>query len=123
MWAISRLTILIPPLADLSAISPFFIPAEEPTPPPATCNITAATLLIRHSSILGNDDEYEMTMQPFIKKLAKLGRSNLPKDKNHPWYFLRNWKSPLQEKEVEKLSKQGAVDAEVRSHVPLQGHV
>lgn len=62
-------------------------------------------------------------MQPFIKKLTKLDKSNLPKDKNHPWYFLRNWKSPLQEKEVEKLSKQGAVDAEVRSHIPLQGHV
>lgn len=91
------------------------MPSDEPTPPPASCNITAATLLIRHSSILGNDDEFEMTMEPFIKKLAKIDKYKLPKEKDHPWYFLRHWKAPLNKENLEKLSEQGAVDAEVGS--------
>lgn len=108
---------------DLSAISPFFVPTEEPTPLPPSCNITAATILCRHSSILGNDDEFELTMQPFIKKISKLDKAAFPSNKRHPWYFLRNWKTPIVEDKLEVLSDNGKRDAKVLgSYIRKQYH-
>ncbi|KAJ9109297.1 hypothetical protein QFC21_000626 [Naganishia friedmannii] len=121
----------INPLKHLSAISPFFIPTEEPTPlPNPTCNITTASFLIRHSSIMGNDDEFEMTMQPFIWKVGNFSDDVFPskdelaqarmrmrggEDEDvgvDKWQFLRDWKTPVEEETLEKLSKRGSDDAE-----------
>lgn len=101
---------------DLSAISPFYIPTEQPTPLPEQCKLTRVSLLIRHSSILGNDDEYEETMEPFIKKVQKLqkskkGKGKLPKKGD--WAFLRDWETPIVEDNLEKLSDRGKTDAAV----------
>lgn len=107
---------------DLGAICPFYIPTEQPTPLPEQCKLTRASLLIRHSSILGNDDEYEETMGPFIHKIQKLqktkrGRRKLPR-KGDDWGFLRHWKSPIVEDKLEVLSEQGKTDAKVSSECP-----
>lgn len=100
----------------MSAISPFYIPTEQPTPLPDQCKLTRVSLLIRHSSILGNDDEYEETMEPFIKKIEKFqkskkGRGKLPRKGD--WAFLRSWKSPINDENLEVLSEQGKTDARV----------
>lgn len=109
--------------ADLSAISPFYIPTEQPTPLPEQCKLTRVSLLIRHSSILGNDDEYEETMEPFITKIKKLqkksgkrgkkGKKEGVLPKKGDWAFLGKWKSPIVEDNLEKLSERGRTDAEV----------
>lgn len=121
---------------DLSAISPFFIPTEEPTPlPNETCNITSASFLIRHSSIMGNDDEFELTMQPFIWKVGNWSADVYPSEDElrawrglkasgqvtvleeevgvDRWTFLRDWKTSVKEETLEKLSKRGKDDSEV----------
>jgi hypothetical protein len=112
---------------DLSAISPFYIPTEQPTPLPDQCKLTQVSLLIRHSSILGNDDEFEETMEPFIKKIKKLqkGKNNKGKrgkkalPRKGDWAFLRDWKSPIVEETLENISEQGKTDATV-SHLTLR---
>lgn len=96
---------------DLSAISPFFIPAEQPTPLPAGHSLERVSLLIRHSAILGNDDEYEDTMGPFIEKIKGTDASKLPD--NGPWSFLRTYESPIIEETLEKISDRGKNDARV----------
>ncbi|WVQ84695.1 hypothetical protein IAT38_006851 [Cryptococcus sp. DSM 104549] len=100
----------INPLKHLSAISPFFIPNEEPTPLPDKCEFTSVSLLIRHSSIQGNDDEFEETMQPFIEKIQGMDREKLPKEGE--WKFLREWKTPIVEETLEVVSKRGKEDSE-----------
>ncbi|GHJ85260.1 hypothetical protein NliqN6_1662 [Naganishia liquefaciens] len=125
----------VDPLKHLSAISPFFIPTEEPTAlPNESCNITSASFLIRHSSIMGNDDEFEMTMQPFIWKVGNFSHDVFPTEDEvrafrerkargevtimeeevgiERWSFLRDWKTPVKEETLEDLSKRGANDAE-----------
>ncbi|KAK8853162.1 hypothetical protein IAR55_003863 [Kwoniella newhampshirensis] len=99
----------INPLKHLSAISPFFIPNQDPTPLPKGCHLTRVSLLIRHSSILGNDDEYEQTMGPFIEKIAAMDKDKIPEDGE--WAFLREWKSPIVEENLENLSQRGKKDA------------
>ncbi|WWD19579.1 hypothetical protein CI109_104040 [Kwoniella shandongensis] len=99
----------INPLKHLSAISPFFIPNEEPTPLPKGCHLTRVSLLIRHSSILGNDDEFEQTMKPFIDKIAGMDKNKIPEEGE--WSFLRDWESPIVEENLEQLSKRGKKDA------------
>lgn len=97
--------------SDLSAISPFFIPAEQPTPLPPSHSLERVSILIRHSAILGNDDEYEDTMGPFIKKINSTDPAKLPH--NGPWAFLRNYESPIVEETLEKISDRGKNDAKV----------
>jgi hypothetical protein len=102
-------------LADLSAISPFFIPAEQPTPIPPGHSLERVSILIRHTAILGNDDEYEDTMGPFIKKIEEADKSKLPEA--GPWAFLRDYKSPIVEDRLEKVSDRGKLDAKVGLNV------
>ena len=101
---------------DLSAISPFFIPAEQPTPLPAGHSLERVSVLIRHSAILGNDDEYEQTMGPFIEKIKSTDKSKLPH--NGPWSFLQKYESPIVEETLEKISDRGKKDAEVSDLFP-----
>jgi len=77
---------------------------------------------------LGNDDEFEETMEPFmakIKKLQKKGGKRGKKGKKEgvlpkkgDWAFLRDWKSPIVEDKLENLSERGRQDAEVRLIFP-----
>ncbi|WVF73032.1 hypothetical protein IAT40_007850 [Kwoniella sp. CBS 6097] len=99
----------INPLKHLSAISPFYIPTQQPTPLPEGCELDRVSLLIRHSSILGNDDEYEQTMQPFISKIADMDKSKIPEEGE--WAFLRDWQTPIVEENLEQVSEQGKKDA------------
>ncbi|ODN92151.1 hypothetical protein L198_05824 [Cryptococcus wingfieldii CBS 7118] len=99
----------INPLKHLSAISPFFIPNQEPTPLPPTCEYTRISLLVRHTSIRGNDDEYEDTMEPFIEKIKAMDKNKMPSDGE--WAFLRNWESPISEDVLEKVSQRGEDDS------------
>jgi acid phosphatase len=72
---------------------------------------------------LGNDDEFEETMEPFItkiKKLQKKGKKEGVLPKKGDWAFLRDWKSPIVEDKLEKLSERGRQDAEVRLIFQLQ---
>jgi hypothetical protein len=84
--------------------------------------------LIRHSSILGNDDEFEETMEPFIKKITKLqkkgggkrgkkGKTLLPSKGD--WAFLKKWESPIVEENLEVLSERGKIDAAVSAFPSL----
>ncbi|WWD03521.1 hypothetical protein V865_001574 [Kwoniella europaea PYCC6329] len=99
----------INPLKHLSAISPFYIPTEKPTSLPPKCELDRVSLLIRHSSIQGNDDEFEQTMKPFIDKIRNIPKENLPKE--GPWKFLRDWDTPIKEETLEVVSPQGKKDA------------
>ncbi|WRT70288.1 uncharacterized protein IL334_007286 [Kwoniella shivajii] len=100
------------PLKHLSAISPFYIPTQDPTPLPSSCELDRVSLLIRHSSIQGNDDEFEQTMKPFIDKIdsyKKDQRGKLPK--KGEWAFLNEWDTPIKEETLEVVSDQGKKDA------------
>ena len=96
---------------DLSAISPFFIPADEPAKLPKGHKLERVSLLIRHSAILGNDDEYEQTMGPFVEKIYAADPETLPS--SGPWAFLRDWECPINEENLEKVSDRGKKDAKV----------
>lgn len=51
-------------------------------------------------------------MEPFVSKIANLSLSSLPpNDGAHPWGFLRDWTSPINEGNLEKLSQRGKDDA------------
>ncbi|KAH6902079.1 histidine phosphatase superfamily [Coprinopsis sp. MPI-PUGE-AT-0042] len=107
----SRITNDIDVLKHLSAISPYFAPAASPVLPP-TCKTTFASILVRHSSIMGNDDEWEMFMEPFVHKIRKLQKKHkLGKLHGEEWKFLRKWKTALNEKNLEKVPEQGEKDA------------
>jgi acid phosphatase len=79
--------------------------------------------LIRHSSILGNDDEFEETMEPFISKIksfqkkggrrGKKGKKSAKLPRKGDWAFLQDWDSPIVEETLEKLSERGKTDSEV----------
>ncbi|WWC64640.1 uncharacterized protein I303_107251 [Kwoniella dejecticola CBS 10117] len=99
----------INPLKHLSAISPFYIPTEKPTPLPDQCELDRVSLLIRHSSIMGNDDEYEETMKPFIEKIVNMDKSKIPQ--SGEWKFLNDWRSPIGDDTLEVVSPQGKRDA------------
>lgn len=103
--------------SDLSAISPFYIPTALPDPLPAGCSVTRVSLLIRHSSILGNDDEYEQTMGPFIEKIKKTREENPEKMPDGEWAFLKEWDSPIDEDHLEDISEKGKGDAHVSRHL------
>ncbi|ORX36155.1 histidine phosphatase superfamily [Kockovaella imperatae] len=105
----SKIVNEIEPLKHLSAISPFYVPTSEPDPLPQGCSLETVSVLIRHSAILGNDEEYEQTMGPFIEKLAKFDKEKLPR--LGEWSFLRDWKSPLKEDELDELSERGKRDS------------
>ena len=63
---------------------------------------------------MGNDDEWEMFMEPFVHKIRKLQKKKrLGKLHSEDWRFLRKWKTKLNEDTLEKVPKQGEKDARV----------
>jgi len=104
---------LADPLPDLAAISPFYIPNQQPTPLPASCSLTRVSLLIRHSSIRGNDDEFEQSMGPFFEKIRGMDKEKFPSAGSGEWGWLEGWESPIVEDRLEELSETGRRDAKV----------
>lgn len=81
---------------------------------PDGCELTQVALLIRHSAILGNDDEYEQTMGPFIHRIRKMQKKHKKRfAKDGKWAFLRDWTPAIDEDNLESLSERGRQDATV----------
>lgn len=97
------------PLRHSSGISPYHDAPGADIEPPQGCSVTAAAFLIRHSSIYANDDEWEEYMQPFVERV-KDAKGAFPED--GPLGFLNDWESPINEDNLEKLTKPGIKDAE-----------
>jgi acid phosphatase len=82
--------------------------------PPDGCRVNGVALYIRHSEISANDDEWDETMESFLKKLAKWQRKT--KKSHHlsydsPFAFLSTHTSPVNESVIEKLTPQGGQSA------------
>jgi len=107
----TKITNEIEVLKHLSAISPYFSPTNPPSLPP-TCHVKFSSLLIRHSSILGNDDEWEQIMYPFVRKIRKMQKKHRMGEVAEEWTWLREWRTALNEDDLEKVSEQGEGDAE-----------
>lgn len=93
---------------------------------------------------MGNDDEFELTMQPFIWKVGNFSDDVYPTDEElkawhvkkvkgdvgvleeevgvDRWAFLKDWQTSVKEETLEKLSKRGSDDAEVRPPLPPSKH-
>lgn len=96
------------PLLHLPGISPYFDAVGfglEHTAPEG-CRVTAASYLIRHAAIYGNDDEYQTYIKPFLWKLEqhRQGWSG-------PLEFMEQWHSPILEDRLEDITPSGAEDA------------
>jgi hypothetical protein len=51
-------------------------------------------------------------MQPFVSKIANMSFTDLPpNDGAHPWGFLRDWTSPINDGNLEELSQRGKDDS------------
>lgn len=67
-----------------------------------------------------NDDEYPETVGPFLSKLKKYKKKNKQSKKKHEdedggnaLAFLKHWKTPVTEDNMEQLTGPGAKDAKV----------
>jgi hypothetical protein len=116
-------------------MSPYFVPSKEITPlPHPSCNVTTASILIRHSAIESNDDDREQFIQPFVDKVAGWGEEVFPQAPEEwnrddeikrwkkegtwdgdvgerKWWFLKDWETPVTEEVDEVLSDKGKIDA------------
>lgn len=98
------------PLAHLAgSTQPFnsLTPALSPSPPQG-CNVTRAAYLIRHAAIFVNDFEYETYIEPFV---AKLSNTSVTWSSIPDLAFLATWKSPIENAEVEMLTRSGKLEA------------
>ncbi|KAI5244163.1 phosphoglycerate mutase-like protein [Aureobasidium subglaciale] len=102
------------PLKHMSGIAPYFEPENPPFDPaaPQGCNVSRAAYLVRHAAIYANDFDYESYIEPFVKKLeASQGNSSINWDRSHALSFLTTWTSPIEDEDIEKLSKVGNLEA------------
>lgn len=103
------------PLLHLPGISPYFdtVGFGLEHKAPDGCEVTAASYIIRHASIYGNDDEYQTYIRPFLWKLEqhRQGWSG-------PLEFMEKWHSPILEDRLEDITPSGLEDAtKVGSHL------
>lgn len=99
------------PVHHLSAISPYFRPHPEVSNlPPTGCVISRAVVLVRHSSITANDDEYDETMGPFIEKLESFPHREGFSDIKE-LAFLKSWLTPVNDSNLEEATDPGRADA------------
>lgn len=96
------------PLEHLAGISPYFEkPLLDPKAPQG-CNVTRASLLVRHAAIYANDFDWEEYIEPFVEKL---GNATIDWRAAGPLSFLSNWKSPISDEELEDLTAIGKLEA------------
>lgn len=96
------------PLQHLAGISPYF---EEPLldpAPPQGCNVSRASVLVRHSYIYANDFDWEEYIEPFVQKLRN---TTTDWQGAGPLAFLRNWQSPISDDELEDLTALGKLES------------
>lgn len=98
------------PLQHLAGIAPYFEPNDPPLDPspPQGCNVTRAAYLVRHAAIYANDFDYEEYIEPFTDKL---GNTTVDWSKAGPLSFLANWKTPIEDEDLEELTKVGEMEA------------
>jgi acid phosphatase len=96
------------PMEHSSGISPYHDAPGANIQAPKGCKVTAAAFLIRHSSIYANDDEWEDYMEPFAKRV-EASSDAFPSD--GPLNFLNDWKSLINEDNLEEITEPGAADA------------
>ena len=101
-------------LQHLTGISPHFESNSEglSPDPPQGCTVSKAVYLVRHGSIYVNDNDYELTIEPFLQQLKSWSDSV---DFSHAadLAFLTNWTSPISnsEEQIGKLSKLGYLES------------
>jgi acid phosphatase len=98
------------PLQHLAGITPYFTPLDPPTDPapPQGCNVTRAAYLVRHAAIYANDFDYESYVDPFVQKLSNTTQDWTTTQKLH---FLSSWTSPIEDEDLEELTKVGQLEA------------
>ncbi|OWP03396.1 hypothetical protein B2J93_7414 [Marssonina coronariae] len=106
------------PLLHLPGISPYFdaIGFGLSHDPPRHCEVTAASYLIRHAAIYANDDDYEVYIEPFLKKLSSTCNTSSGKSRTGwkgPLSFFDNWKNPIDDpdSQLEQITPQGIKDS------------
>ncbi|GAA5845545.1 hypothetical protein JCM11251_002089 [Rhodosporidiobolus azoricus] len=97
------------PLDEMASVAPYHDAPGANINPPDGCKVSAAAFLIRHSSIGGNDEEWEEFMQPFVEKVNS--KRHLAIHPTSPLSFLSSWESPVTEDTIEKLTGPGEEDA------------
>lgn len=96
------------PLEHLAGISPYFEdPVLDPKPPQG-CNVTQASMLVRHAAIYANDFDWEEYIEPFVEKL---GNTSVNWKEAGPLDFLARWKSPISDEELEDLTSVGKLES------------
>ncbi|KIY69311.1 phosphoglycerate mutase-like protein [Cylindrobasidium torrendii FP15055 ss-10] len=100
------------PLQHSSGIAPYFDPMDPALDPaaPQGCNVTRAAYLVRHAAIYANDFDYESYIEPFTDKLAN--NSDIDWSKSQDLAFLADWKTPIEDSDLEELTKIGREEAE-----------
>jgi acid phosphatase len=96
------------PLEHSSGIAPYHDAPGADIKAPAGCKVTAAAFLIRHSSIYANDDEWDDYMKPFVNRV-EAAKGTFPED--GPLAFLNDWKSLINDDNLEELTEPGKHDA------------
>ncbi|KAK8162191.1 histidine phosphatase superfamily [Phyllosticta citrichinensis] len=99
------------PLEHLAGIAPYFDPQDPPLDPapPQGCNVTRAAYLVRHAAIYANDFDYESYIEPFVQKLANSSGADWAASRDLA--FLASWKSPIEDEDMEQLTKIGSLEA------------
>jgi hypothetical protein len=110
------------PLHHLAGIAPYWEPEDPPLEhnPPQGCNVTRAAYLIRHAHIYANDYDFEEYIEPFTDKVEN---ASVDWSKAGPLSFLADWKTPIDDEDLEELTKVGelqsfALGATVRIRYP-----
>jgi hypothetical protein len=98
------------PLHHLAGIAPYWEPEDPPIEhnPPRGCNVTRAAYLIRHAAIYANDFDYEEYIEPFTDKLEN---ASVDWSKAGPLSFLADWKTPIDDEDLEELTKVGEMQS------------
>ncbi|KAH7079287.1 histidine phosphatase superfamily [Paraphoma chrysanthemicola] len=96
------------PLQHLAGISPYFEDPLLESKAPQGCNVTRASMLIRHAAIYANDFDWEEYIEPFVEKL---GNTSVNWRSAGPLAFLSTWQSPISDEELEDLTTIGKLEA------------
>ncbi|KAH7418474.1 histidine phosphatase superfamily [Cadophora sp. MPI-SDFR-AT-0126] len=110
------------PLLHLPGISPYFdaIGFGLNHEAPRHCEVTAASYLIRHAAIYGNDRDYEAYIEPFLSKLNSTypTSTSTSSSKNRqgwtgPLSFFDKWQNPIDDPDtqLEHITPQGIKDS------------
>jgi acid phosphatase len=96
------------PLEHLAGIAPYFEdPVLDPRAPQG-CNVTKATMLVRHAAIYANDFDFESAIEPFVEKL---GNTSVDWRSAGPLAFLAKWQTPIADEDLEDLTTIGKLEA------------